>query len=65
MVVMVVVGSWLLRHVSTVGIVYNFYKFTFGLNIHASKKKIFALSGQDKIYYMLYLCQIYSQFILA
>ena len=35
MVVMVVVGSWLLMHVSTVGVVYTFYGINlfFGLNI--------------------------------
>jgi hypothetical protein len=35
MVVIVVVGSWLLGHVSTVGIVHIFYgiNFFFGLNI--------------------------------
>jgi len=44
MVVMVAVGSWLLGHISTVGIVYVFYSINlcFGINIfiYASIKSI-------------------------
>ena len=42
MVVMVAVGSWLLGHGSTVGIVYVFYGINlfFGINIYASIKTI-------------------------
>ena len=42
MVVMVAVGSWSLRHISTVGIVYVFYGINlfFGINIYASLKSI-------------------------
>jgi hypothetical protein len=42
MVVMVAVGSWLLGHSSTVGIVYVFYGINlfFGINIYAGIKSI-------------------------
>ncbi len=40
MVVMVAVGSWLLGHVSTVGIVNVFYGIFFGMNIYAGIKSI-------------------------
>ena len=42
MVVMVAVDSWLLGHVSTIGIVYVFYGINlfFGININASIKSI-------------------------
>ena len=42
MVVMVAVGSWLLGHASTVGIVYVFYGINsfFGINIYAGIKSI-------------------------
>ena len=42
MVVMVAVGSWLLRHVYTGGIVYVFYGINlfFGINIYAGIKSI-------------------------
>jgi hypothetical protein len=42
MVAMVAVGSWLLGHVSTVGIVHVFYSINlfFGINIYARIKSI-------------------------
>ena len=65
MVVMVVVGSWLLGHVFTVGIVYIFYgiKLCFGLNTYATINSICpVLTGWIK-FILFRIYQIYSRFI--
>jgi hypothetical protein len=64
MVVMVAVGSWLLGHVSTVGIVYVFYSINlfFGINIYAGIKSICPVRT-GPIKFILY--HVYSRFIPA
>jgi len=66
MVVMVADGSWSLGHISTVGVVYDFYciNLFFGINIYASIKSNRPVRPRPiKFILFVNMYRIYSRFI--